>query len=730
MKSLFVICFMFFLMGTALSQESKFQKEYFREAEPPPLIHPDDNWYQISLSNASFEDGTADYPSDWDRWGKGEFFWSREAFDGKRSAGLSKTDWSTGWRSPSFPVFADYQSDYPWYFCEAFIKTKGASGRIFLSIAWYGEKGCLGNSRSPYFLHPDSQEWYRLTLCALPPKGALSGEVILRVDRETTGVVLFDDVRLYSFSLPLVTSVGDELDSPYVSFLADYPSHPLRFYSYLQIAQIAEDSWEGKREKTTLFQALNAYEDIAKNFSLSRAWALLKEAEISIKGRDFKRAEEIAKKFHQDFPFRKGEACYLLSEVYKEEGEYQKSLDWAREALKTAEKHDWFLSRVKLNEAYSLEYLGRCEEAIDKYQKLTEEHLDQRPLALLSLGGRYTDLGEYNSAIKIFEELIKEYKDKGIQRDIVAEAMWYMGRCYEHLFDFSSAMEAYFRLCRELSLEELETSMGKGWYQDAEFSIGYCYLQLQEYEKALNIWEQLLERAEGELKHIIRRLLSSYKNVIVPTNQQINKQQMEGKTKLLGPIYGIFMDYKMEFRRKDKILIVYGTQSEDEEENKACEDLAFKLKKHLGETLPCKKDTDVSPEEMQNKNLVLIGTPYSNKVLTIFSDTLPIKIEGETIKVANRTYKGKDIGVIMVVPHPLNKDSFLLLYSAFEPSLLRNILSIYHGNADYIVFSKQSLSDTNEPDPTKPALEEGYFLKRLNKWEASFSKEQYYKEVR
>lgn len=183
-QSLFAICFVFFLMGIALSQESKSQQEYFREAEPPPLIYPDDNWYQIPISNASFEDGTGDYPSDWDRWRKGEFFWSKEAFDGKRSAGLSKTDWSTGWRSPSFPVFADYQSVYPWYFCEAFTKTKGASGRIFLSIAWYGEKGWLGNARSPYFIYPDTDCWYRIILFALPAKGAIRGEVILRVDKK------------------------------------------------------------------------------------------------------------------------------------------------------------------------------------------------------------------------------------------------------------------------------------------------------------------------------------------------------------------------------------------------------------------------------------------------------------------------------------------------------------------------------------------------------------------
>ncbi|MBC7238358.1 MAG: hypothetical protein H5T69_21160, partial [Chloroflexi bacterium] len=189
-----------------------------------------------------------------------------EAFEGRRSVGLRKTDWSTGWKSLSFPVFADYQKEYPWYYCEAYIKTKGASGRIFLSISWYGEKGWLGNSRSPYFLHPDTKVWYKISLFALPPKGAQRGEIYLRADKEITGEVLFDSVKLYSLSLPLLSPVGDDFDSPYISFISDYPSHPLICYAYLQIAQTAEDKWEGKREKPELLSAINEYANLANLF--------------------------------------------------------------------------------------------------------------------------------------------------------------------------------------------------------------------------------------------------------------------------------------------------------------------------------------------------------------------------------------------------------------------------------------------------------------------------------
>ncbi|MBC7327251.1 tetratricopeptide repeat protein [bacterium] len=307
---------------------------------------------------------------------------------------------------------------------------------------------------------------------------------------------------------------------------------------------------------------------------------------------------------------------------------------------------------------------------------------------------------------------------------MIAEALWYIGRCYEHKLDFASALESYQQLLKDVSPEKITSPVGKGWYEEAKFNIGYCYLQLQNYEKAYRVWEEVLREEQGkgsDLYYVTKRVLKNYKQVIASQPFPAQEKQ-RGTSKLLGPIYGIFMDYKMEFRRIDSILIVYGTQSKNPEENQACEYLANKVKEYLGKRLVCKKDTELSQEEIRSKNLVLIGTPSSNKVLANLSGSLPIKIGTDiTIEVADRLYKGEDLGVIMVAPHPLNEELFVLVYSAFQPSLLRNIFSVYHGGTDYIIFSTQSLSERVEPDPEKPSLEEGYFFKSPGKWQPFFS---------
>ncbi|MBC7328908.1 tetratricopeptide repeat protein [bacterium] len=690
------------------------------------------DWHQIPISNSSFEEGEGNYPSHWDRWGKGEFFWSGEAFDGIRSAGLRKTDWSTGWRSQSFPVFAEYQNDYTWFYCEAYLKTKGASGRIHLSIAWYGEKGWLGNSRSPYFVNPDSEGWEPIFLYALPPKGATRGEIILRVDKEITGTVLYDAVRLYSLSFPISSTVEDGIASPYYAFISEYPGNPLTFEAYLQIALAEED-------KNNYARAREIYETMGEIYSPLKPWALFRQVECSIKMKDYKKAKYIAEKVEKDFPFFKGEANYWLSEICKEEGNYKESLSYAMKSLEAANKGDWFLSRAGLNQAYALDLLGECEEALEKYKEVADRHIDQRPLALLGLGGRYFDLGKYDLALEIFKELSQKYKDIGLD-DIEAEALLYIGRCYEHKLDYPAAIGAYSEVLKkkttvlqkyiEKPIRQLspEIVLARDSYQYLKLRIAYCYLQMGDLAKTYKLWEEIAEskvpgRDWNFWSIVAKRLLKSYKDVIKP---HLNSELEHGSKVIidvLGPT-GIFegfsvtdVEFKVDFR-KGRVTIVYGTQ---------CDESVKNIYKNLGESLrlyraslpvALKPDSEVNIEDLKEKDLVLIGTPSSNKILAMLKDSLPIKIEEKRIVVANRTYMGERLGVIMIAPSPYNPQKFVLVYCAFDPSLLTGLSSIFYGYSDYIVFTS-SRSDRLGID----VIEEGYFWKVSPKEWVPFSGE-------
>jgi len=235
-----------------------------------------------------------------------------------------------------------------------------------------------------------------------------------------------------------------------------------------------------------------------------------------------------------------------------------------------------------------------------------------------------------------------------------------------------------------------------------------------ESQRGLEVWEKVQEGDKtSTFANIAGRLLSCYRNIIKPSLQP--RLLPKGECKLLGPIDGIFWDNELDFRR-GKVLIVVGTQGSAPEEIPACFNLAKTLQNIYGRRaqarLPIVEDTDLSSKQIEENSLIIIGTPKSNKVFSLLASKLPIKVGDRVIEISSRVYKGEKIGVIMIAPHPLNKDGFILIYCAFHPSLMRNMTAVFRGIQDYVIFSEDSFGG-----PSAPVLEEGFFLKLASdKW--------------
>jgi predicted transcriptional regulator len=79
-------------------------------------------------------------------------------------------------------------------------------------------------------------------------------------------------------------------------------------------------------------------------------------------------------------------------------------------------------------------------------------------------------------------------------------------------------------------------------------------------------------------------------------------------------------------------------------------------------TANVKLDTDVRDNDLEN-NLILIGGPITNKTVEKFNDKLPIKFENGIIKstISNESYPQDEIGMVVKVKNPLNKDKSVLV---------------------------------------------------------------------
>jgi pimeloyl-ACP methyl ester carboxylesterase len=130
---------------------------------------------------------------------------------------------------------------------------------------------------------------------------------------------------------------------------------------------------------------------------------------------------------------------------------------------------------------------------------------------------------------------------------------------------------------------------------------------------------------------------------------------------LSGPVQDVFME--------QPVLMVYGTAAKQTvPEQQGMIDAAVM---HLfgpgdgGSTLHTpferKADHAVSAADLAERNLVLFGTPRQNLLLRKLADRLPVKFLEDGVEFDAKTYRGADVGLVVVYPNPLNPERYVLL---------------------------------------------------------------------
>ncbi|HYE20923.1 MAG TPA: prolyl oligopeptidase family serine peptidase [Tepidisphaeraceae bacterium] len=78
-----------------------------------------------------------------------------------------------------------------------------------------------------------------------------------------------------------------------------------------------------------------------------------------------------------------------------------------------------------------------------------------------------------------------------------------------------------------------------------------------------------------------------------------------------------------------------------------------------------KRDTDVTPDDIANYNLVCFGTPASNTVLAKVADKLPAKWSADSLTLAGDSVDPKTHIPALIYPNPLNPNRYIVLNSGF-----------------------------------------------------------------
>jgi pimeloyl-ACP methyl ester carboxylesterase len=78
-----------------------------------------------------------------------------------------------------------------------------------------------------------------------------------------------------------------------------------------------------------------------------------------------------------------------------------------------------------------------------------------------------------------------------------------------------------------------------------------------------------------------------------------------------------------------------------------------------------KDDKDIGDADIAEHNLILWGDPSSNKVLAKIADKLPLRWDGEQVKLGKETFAAAHHMPLLIYPNPLNPKRYVVLNSGF-----------------------------------------------------------------
>lgn len=78
-------------------------------------------------------------------------------------------------------------------------------------------------------------------------------------------------------------------------------------------------------------------------------------------------------------------------------------------------------------------------------------------------------------------------------------------------------------------------------------------------------------------------------------------------------------------------------------------------------------DATITDEEVESCNLLCLGTPQSNSVLAGFGGAIPIDFADDEIRLADRIYRGKQLGVSACFPSPANAERLVVVTGGVTP---------------------------------------------------------------
>jgi hypothetical protein len=208
--------------------------------------------------------------------------------------------------------------------------------------------------------------------------------------------------------------------------------------------------------------------------------------------------------------------------------------------------------------------------------------------------------------------------------------------------------------------------------------------------------------AEGRLPLVyFARVEDGWEALDYDQSRDIQKRTKRAKAPgLQGPIDDAFME---------PFLCVRGTGKPRDVAVQAWADarlleLAINWNRWLRGDLPIKKDTEVTPEDIETKHLILFGDPGSNLWIERYLPDLPLKWTAEEITLGGRAVPATGHAPALIAPNPTNPLRYIVINSGTTydaADLEGSNARVYPHQGDFSLFRLDP--------PTGTLLDTGFF---------------------
>ncbi len=143
----------------------------------------------------------------------------------------------------------------------------------------------------------------------------------------------------------------------------------------------------------------------------------------------------------------------------------------------------------------------------------------------------------------------------------------------------------------------------------------------------------------------------------------------------------------------DRYAVIWGSSG-------ANKDLEQRAAAILANGAPLFSDANAPEQLAASHNIVLVGTPESNKWISRVSGRLPVRISNDGILADGKHYEGPNYGVILIYPNPLNPRRYAAAFSGLSEAAVAALPEAYAAMtsfrpADVGVFELDGEGDIN-----------------------------------